>query len=92
MIIAILGILKIGAAFLPVDVQYPKDRIEYMLNNKTGNFSKCYCMILKFNNIHNKALLNDEPWNMIKLQPNRDTWSFNNDKGNCLLYRIEKNR
>ena len=71
---------------------YPINYIEYMLNNNTGNFSKCYCMLLKFNNMHNKALLNDEFWNMIKLQPNRDTWSFNNDKGNCLLYRIEPNK
>ena len=36
MIIAILGILKIGAAFLPVDVQYPKDRIEYMLHDSNA--------------------------------------------------------
>lgn len=70
---------------------YPINYIEYVLNNKKGDFSKCFCMILKFNNKENKALLNDEPFNMIKIQPNRNVWSFNEKKGNCLLYRIEKN-
>ena len=36
MIIAILGILKVGAAFLPIDVQYPKERIEYMLRDSNA--------------------------------------------------------
>jgi amino acid adenylation domain-containing protein len=31
MIIALLGILKTGAAYLPVDPEYPKDRIDYMI-------------------------------------------------------------
>lgn len=32
-IISILSILKAGAAFLPIDVSYPSDRIEYMLSD-----------------------------------------------------------
>ena len=36
MIVAILGILKVGAAFLPIDVQYPKERIEYMLRDSNS--------------------------------------------------------
>lgn len=31
MIIGIIGILKAGGAYLPIDPEYPKDRIEYML-------------------------------------------------------------
>jgi amino acid adenylation domain-containing protein len=31
MIIAIMGILKAGAAYVPIDPQYPKERIEYMI-------------------------------------------------------------
>lgn len=31
MIAIILGILKAGAAYLPVDPDYPQDRIDYML-------------------------------------------------------------
>ncbi len=37
MIVSILGILKVGAAFLPIDVQYPKERIDYMLHDSNAN-------------------------------------------------------
>ncbi|WP_299767294.1 amino acid adenylation domain-containing protein [uncultured Dokdonia sp.] len=33
MIIGLLGILKAGAAYLPLDPEYPSDRISYILNN-----------------------------------------------------------
>ncbi|MFV8347411.1 amino acid adenylation domain-containing protein, partial [Flavobacterium sp. ZB4P13] len=33
MIIAILGILKSGAAYIPIDINYPKQRIDYIQNN-----------------------------------------------------------
>ena len=37
MIISILGILKIGATFLPIDINYPKERIDYIINNSKSN-------------------------------------------------------
>jgi len=37
MIIGILGILKSGGAYVPIDPQYPQDRIVYMLNDCNPN-------------------------------------------------------
>ena len=33
MIIAILGVLKSGGAYVPVDPEYPQERIDYMLSD-----------------------------------------------------------
>ncbi len=33
MLVAILGIIKSGAAYLPINPEYPKDRIEFMLDD-----------------------------------------------------------
>jgi tyrocidine synthetase III len=40
MIIAILGILKCGAAYLPIDPDYPQERIDYMLIDSGA----CLCL------------------------------------------------
>ncbi|MCF0125945.1 MAG: amino acid adenylation domain-containing protein [Clostridia bacterium] len=37
MIIAVLAIIKVGAAYLPIDIDYPADRISYMLENSNCN-------------------------------------------------------
>lgn len=38
MIVGILGILKAGGAYLPLDPEYPEDRLAYMLNDADLNF------------------------------------------------------
>ena len=40
MIIAILGVLKSGGSYIPIDPEYPEDRISYMLSN-----SKCKMLL-----------------------------------------------
>ncbi|MEZ4821382.1 MAG: AMP-binding protein [Ignavibacteria bacterium] len=36
MVIGLLGILKSGSAYIPIDTDYPKSRIEYMLNDSNA--------------------------------------------------------
>lgn len=46
-IIAIIATLKIGAAYLPIDVNYPSDRIDYIIQD-----SKAKILLTTKNNIH----------------------------------------
>lgn len=48
MIISILGVLKSGAAYLPIDTEFPKDRTQYILEN-----SKSKLLITNQNNFAN---------------------------------------
>ncbi|HEY4326481.1 MAG TPA: amino acid adenylation domain-containing protein [Mucilaginibacter sp.] len=41
MIVGILGILKAGAAYVPIDPTYPKDRINYMLEDTAAEIIVC---------------------------------------------------
>ena len=41
MIIAILGIIKAGAAYVPIDPDFPADRIDYMLEDTGANIVVC---------------------------------------------------
>ena len=47
MIISLLGILKSGAAYVPLDPEYPKDRIEFMLEDSSAK------ILLTSNKYHN---------------------------------------
>ena len=38
LVASMLGILKTGAAYLPVDPDYPEDRIEYMLSDSSAGY------------------------------------------------------
>lgn len=37
MVVGMLGILKAGAAYLPIDPQYPNERIDYLIDDAQGN-------------------------------------------------------
>ncbi len=48
MIVSILAVLKAGGAYIPIDPEYPQDRIEYMLKNSNSK------LLLTFKNLNNK--------------------------------------
>ena len=57
MIIAILAVLKAGAAYTPIDPTYPKDRIDYMLKSSNTKVLLTNAKTLKTNNIDFKNKL-----------------------------------
>lgn len=48
MLVGVLGILKAGGAYLPLDPNYPAERIAYMLGNANVRYSS-HNRILKHN-------------------------------------------
>jgi amino acid adenylation domain-containing protein len=62
MIIVILGIIKAGGAYLPIDVNYPQDRIDYMLkdSNARGLLRKSEIRISKSETNPNDRKSNDQ--------------------------------
>lgn len=46
-VIGILAIIKAGAAYLPIDPEYPEDRIEYMLSNSNCKLILTNCISLE---------------------------------------------
>ena len=69
MIVSILGVLKAGAVYVPIDPEYPSERISYVIND-----TKCNTVITNGTNCQLiKALINeavlitiDSDWHMIQ--------------------------
>ncbi len=67
MIISILAALKSGACYIPIDPEYPQDRIEYMLNNSNAR------VLLTFKKLQDKV----EYTNKIFVDLDNDLYNFN---------------
>ena len=71
LIIAILGILKSGGAYVPIDPEYPAERIQFMLQDTGARLllSNRECLD-KLDNLENQLIiLLDEDWNQISQEP-----------------------
>lgn len=66
MAIALLGILKAGAAYLPLDPAYPKERLDYILKDSgVGILFSQYRLITKLPALQVKVICPDAEWNTI---------------------------
>lgn len=72
MIISILAVLKSGACYIPIDPEYPQDRIEYMLNNSNTK------LLLTFKRLENKVTFDN------KLFVELDNELYNSNEDNLI--------
>lgn len=72
MIISILAVLKSGACYIPIDPEYPQDRIAYMLNNSNTK------LLLTFKRLENKVTFDN------KLFVELDNELYNSNKDNLI--------
>jgi amino acid adenylation domain-containing protein/non-ribosomal peptide synthase protein (TIGR01720 family)/FkbM family methyltransferase len=71
MIIGIWGIVKAGAAYVPIDPEYPADRIRYMLQDTAATIALCNhnsISIIKFTGGPEPIAI-DAAWPLISQQP-----------------------
>jgi amino acid adenylation domain-containing protein len=61
MIVAILGIIKAGGAYLPIDPDYPGERIKYMLTDSAAKILLTTENIAKTINFHKEIIYLDSP-------------------------------
>lgn len=54
MIISILAVLKAGGTYIPIDPEYPQDRVEYMLNNSNAK------LLLTFESLKDKVIFDNK--------------------------------
>lgn len=76
MIIAILAVMKVGGAYIPIDPKFPKDRIDYMLSS---SHSKVLLTNKKLENkidFHNKITIDLDNRNIYDL-PNNNIENIN---------------
>ena len=70
MIVGILGILKAGAAYVPLDPEYPEDRLVYMLENSSAPVLLTQQGLNKdFSTVHGQIVFLDKQWEEINDYP-----------------------
>jgi natural product biosynthesis luciferase-like monooxygenase protein len=87
MIIGLLGVLKAGAAYLPLDPSYPEARLRYMLEDSGARLivtHKRSLMTLPAEQAQVVCL--DSDWEIIDREPEDNLWS--GVTGGCLAYVI----
>jgi amino acid adenylation domain-containing protein/non-ribosomal peptide synthase protein (TIGR01720 family) len=73
MIIGLLGILKSGAAYVPMDPEWPEDRIDYVLGDTSAKLIICNKKVAgKCKKSNNETIIIDHDWPVINLQAARN--------------------
>jgi len=84
LVISILAVLKLGASYIPIDVSYPLERVEYIAEN-----SECKKILTTTEQLSKLNKLENLCFNLDKLSnTDAETQNINNSKLNDLAYII----
>ena len=57
LLVSMLGVLKAGATYIPIDPSFPEERVKYMLNNSNAKFLLTFKEFEKTMNFENKIFV-----------------------------------
>jgi non-ribosomal peptide synthetase component F len=66
--LAIMGVLKAGAAYVPIDPRSPTDRINYIIEDANASMVITDSMLKNQNNLTHKCLCRSFFWNIRQFQ------------------------
>ncbi|WP_035896187.1 AMP-binding protein, partial [Legionella oakridgensis] len=66
LVVALLGVLKSGAAYVPIDVSYPKERVQYILDDTKA------LLVLEDDFFKTKPYLNESSRNVPSMNSAKD--------------------
>ena len=69
LLIALFGVLKAGAAYVPLDPAYPEDRLRYMLEDSEARIVISHSSLLSVLPTHRTVFAIDEEWPQIAQHP-----------------------
>lgn len=89
MIIGLYAVIKTGATFIPLDPVFPKDRVEYMLENSGGQWLLSHDAVVSDFSIKNAQIINtDQVRDAIDKQPEENPELPEGLTSKNLLYAI----
>ncbi|MEJ2051762.1 MAG: condensation domain-containing protein, partial [Calditrichota bacterium] len=88
MLIGLLGVLKSGAAYIPLDPMFPKDRIQYMVEDSgTKTILTCEFLSEQLGETEAETIYLDTDWGEISRESsNRPVQGFHSDQLAYVIY------
>jgi surfactin family lipopeptide synthetase C len=88
MVVGILGILKAGGAYLPLDTQYPQERVAFMLEDaKASVLVTQQALVDRLLSHVSNVVLIDADWQVIAQQPAENVGNaVNSEHPACVIY------
>ena len=83
LVVGIFGVLKAGAAYVPLDPQYPRERLQYMLEDSNAQLLLAHKVLIdKLTDYKGATLSLDEQWEQISHEDEANLTTVTSDLDN----------